>query len=66
MDTKKRKEEILGLITEFGAKLAVQPEVVEAVYSDEPLWERLSISEMVLFFEEALRGNLPLQDEPAG
>jgi hypothetical protein len=67
VDTKKRKEEILGLITEFGAKLAIQPEVTEAVCSDEPLWERLSVSDMVLAFEEAIRGNLPLpqENEPA-
>lgn len=63
MDINERKEKITGLITEFGVKLAAQPEVREAVLSaDEPLWRRLTISEMVLCFEEALRKNIEITD----
>jgi hypothetical protein len=59
VDIEKRKEKILDLITEFGAKLAAQPEVLEAIQSqDEPSWRRLIIPDMVLCFEEALRKNI--------
>jgi hypothetical protein len=62
-ENEKRKERILAGITEFGAFLAAQPEVREAVLAvDIPLWRRLIISDMTLCFEEALRKNLEIAD----
>jgi hypothetical protein len=70
-ENEKRKEKILGFITEFGIGLAAQEEVREAVLSrDIPLWTRLIIPDMVLCFEESLRKNLeivqPPQEEESG
>jgi hypothetical protein len=62
-ENEKRKEKILGFITEFGIALTAQPEVKEAVLSrDIPLWQRLIIPDMVLCFEEVLRKNLETAD----
>ena len=65
MDIETRKETILELITDFGIKLAAQPEVREAILNGKiPFWQRLTISEMGLRLEETLRKNIEVEDKP--
>ncbi len=59
-EQEKKNDEILGIVTEFGRKLAATPEVRLAISSDAPIWERLIISDLVLAFEEALRAEIPV------
>lgn len=55
----KRNENILAFIEEFARKLAVQPDVLEAVH-EKPAFLGLAIGKMALCFEEALRAEIPV------